>query len=237
MNTTIIKKIKSLLLRLKIVRVTKDLILAKIFENRIKKLIANEDKSPIRNGKNGTFIFIHINKNGGTSVGKAVGLPKKMHFHVKELINVIGENEFDKAFVFSVIRNPWDRVVSQYRYRVKTNQNNLGKNQISFKKWVKCTYSENKNYFYYDNPRAFATQSEWLKDTKGNIRVDKLIKFESINHDYKVIAKKLGIQDNLPHLNSTKKESYHKYYDSETIEIVRNWFKEDIERFNYSFEI
>lgn len=203
---------------------------------RIKSLIANEDNSPLRKGKNGKFIFIHINKTGGTSIAKAIGLPQKRHLHVKEVISIIGEKEFNTAFVFSVVRNPFDKVVSHYKYRVKTNQTNMANNHISFKDWVKYTYGNEKKSFYYNNPKMFASQSDWLKDSNGIIRVNNILKFETLNSDYKNIAKFLGLQNELLHLNATKKESYSKYYDKETIEIVRNWFKEDIERFSYNFD-
>lgn len=203
---------------------------------RIKNIIIKEDNSPLRKGKKGTFIFIHINKTGGTSVAKVIGLPKKRHLHVKEVISIVGEKEFNEAFVFCVVRNPWDKVVSHYRYRVKTNQTNMADNHITFKEWVKRTYGDNKDPFYYDKPRMFATQSDWLKDSNGIIRVNKILKFESLSDDFEIIAKSLGIQKKLPHLNATNKGSYTTYYDKETEEIVRKWFKEDIERFNYDFD-
>jgi len=202
---------------------------------KLKSIIIN-DNPPLRKGKNGNFIFIHINKTGGTSVSKAIGMPRKRHLHVHEVISIVGEKNFNEAFVFCVIRNPWDKVVSHYKYRVKTNQSNMANNHISFKDWVKQTYGSNKNPFYYNKPKMFASQSDWLKDSNGVVRVDNIIRFESLNNDYKNIAKHLGLQNDLPHLNATKKDSYTKYYDQETIEIVRNWFSEDIERFNYSFD-
>ncbi|MCP4551228.1 MAG: hypothetical protein GY834_04125 [Bacteroidetes bacterium] len=195
-----------------------------------------EDNSPLRKGKNGTFIFIHINKTGGTSVAKIIGLPRKRHLHVKEVISIIGEKEFNKAFVCCVVRNPWDKVVSHYKYRVKTNRTNMANNHISFKEWVKCTYGKDKNSFYYDKPKMFAIQSDWIKDNNGVIRVSNILRFESLSNDFKVIAEYLGIQNELPYLNATRKESYIRYYDKETEEIVRSWFKEDIERFKFEFE-
>ena len=203
---------------------------------KIKYLIIKEDNSPLRKGESGTFIFIHINKTGGTSIAKVIGLPKNNHFSVEEVMSKIGEEEFNKAYVFCVVRNPWDKVVSHYKFRVKTNQTNMGDNHISFKEWVKQTYGANKNPFYYDKPRMFAPQSDWIKDNNGIIRVSNIIRFESLSNNFESIAKSIGVKKKLPHLNATKKDSYTEYYDKETIEIVRNWFKEDIERFNYSFD-
>ena len=203
---------------------------------RIKKIVRKKNNSPINKGKNGTFIFIHINKTGGTSIAEAIGLPNKRHLHVKEVISIIGEANFNKAFVFTVVRNPWDKVVSHYKYRVKKNITNMADNHISFKEWVKQTYGNEKNPIYYNNSRMFETQCDWLKDSNGIIRVNNILKFESLTKDFQIATKIIGIEKKLLHLNATKKDSYIKYYDKETIEIVRNWFNEDIERFNYDFD-
>lgn len=112
----------------------------------------------------------------------------------------------------------------------------MGDNSISFKEWVKQTYGEDKNPFYFNNPKMFAPQSNWLKDKNGKIRVKNILKFESLSRDFENFSKTQGIQTKLPHLNATKKELYTDYYDEETVDIVREWFKEDIELFNYEFD-
>jgi hypothetical protein len=117
---------------------------------RLKRLVVKYPNSPLRKGKNSYFIFIHINKTGGTSIAKATGIPHKNHLHVKEVIAEIGEQKFKKSLVFAVVRNPWDKVVSHYNYRIKTNQTTMGDTPISFKDWVKQTYGEPKNPLYYD---------------------------------------------------------------------------------------
>jgi hypothetical protein len=203
---------------------------------KIRRLLRKEDTSPIRKGDNKDYIFIHINKTGGTSIAKAIGLPSKRHLTVKEVISIIGEDEFNKAFVFTVVRNPWDKVVSHYEYRVKTNQTKMADRHISFKQWVKQTYGKERNPLYYNNPLMFAPQSDWLKDREGVIRVAHIIKFESLAEDFREIAKTLGIHADLHHLNWTKREPYKNYYDSETIQIVSDWFEEDIRRFGYRFD-
>jgi chondroitin 4-sulfotransferase 11 len=204
--------------------------------NKIKGLIIEPNSNPLRKGKTGNYIFIHINKTGGTSIADAIGLPNKRHLTVKEVISIVGQRKFDEAFVFAVTRNPWDRVVSHYKYRVKTNQNNMANNPISFKEWVSFTYGKNKNTLYYDNPKMFASQSDWLKGNDGIIKVGNIVRFESIVKDFEKIVSLLDIEKKLPHLNQTKRDSYAKYYDEETAEIVRNWFIEDIQRFNYEFK-
>jgi hypothetical protein len=191
---------------------------------------------PLRKDGATNFIFIHINKTGGTSIANAIGLPQKRHLTVREVINIVGYKDWNDAFKFTFVRNPWDKVVSHYRYRIKTNQNEMKKADLSFKEWVVKTYSENKDYHYYDYPKMFQPQVDWLKDETGLVRVDFIGRFENLHSDFEYVRSKIKTRKELPHLNKTKRDNYTKYYDEETKRIIREWFHDDIERFGYSFK-
>ena len=190
---------------------------------------------PLRHGPNGPFIFIHINKTAGTSIGKAIGLPIKDHLMATEVIARIGIDKWNAAYKFTVVRNPWDKVVSHYEYRRKKNKTEIASRHVSFSDWVKMTYGEEKQPFYYNNPRSFQQQVDWLKDAEGKISMDFIGKFESINEDFNHIRKVIGLDATLPHLNASTRASYQSYYDDETRDIVAHWFREDIDQFGYRF--
>ncbi len=192
--------------------------------------------APLRQGSNGPFIFIHINKTAGTSIGNAIGLPIKHHRTAREVIARIGKDKWNTAYKFTLVRNPWDKVVSHYEYRRKRNKTEVASRNIPFSDWVKKTYGQEKDLFYYNNPRAFQPQVEWLKDDEGKISIDFIGKFETINEDFDQIKKAIGLEAELPHLNPTKRDGYQSYYDDETREIVTHWFREDIEVFGYRFQ-
>jgi hypothetical protein len=65
------------------------------------------------------YVFIHINKTAGSSIEAALGL-QLSHFSAREVIASIGEETWKNVFKFTVVRNPWDKVVSHYHYRVQT---------------------------------------------------------------------------------------------------------------------
>ena len=179
------------------------------------------------------FIFIHINKTGGSSVEKALNIPFE-HKTALEKISEVGRYRWDRKLTFTIVRNPWDKVVSHYHYRVKTNQTGLGDKHIDFKEWVKRAYGE-KDDCYYDNPKMFMPQIDWISDENGRILVDEIIRFENLDSDFNMVLQKIGKNTTLPHVKRSNRGSYREYYDPETIEIVRNWFERDIENFGYQF--
>jgi chondroitin 4-sulfotransferase 11 len=190
---------------------------------------------PLRQGRNGPFIFIHINKTAGTSIGRAIGLPVKHHLMASEVIERIGLEKWNQAYKFTVVRNPWDKVVSHYEYRRKKNKTDIATRNISFSEWVKMTYGDEKDTFYFNNPRSFQPQVEWLKDTDGIVSMDYIIRFEAINEGFDHVKRTVGLDADLPHLNASKRAAYQSYYNAETRDIVAHWFREDIEAFGYEF--
>jgi len=190
--------------------------------------------SPYRKGSV-DFIFIHINKTAGTSLYRTLGIPWKRHLTSQEVIDIVGQEKWQKAFKFAFVRNPWDKVVSQYKYRIKTNQNRMKENEIDFNNWVIKAYKE-KDLRYFDLPKLFAPQAEWLKNNEGKIDMDFIGRFENLHNDFEKVSKELKLQKELPHLNKTNHKPYQDYYNKDSINIIENHYKEDIEMFGYKFE-
>ncbi len=192
--------------------------------------------SPLRQGGNGSYIFVHINKTAGTSVGRAIGLPVKDHLTAKEIIARVGKQNWNASYKFTVVRNPWDKVVSLYEYRRKKNKTQIASRSITFTEWVELTHGENRNPFYYDNVKSFQAQVEWLKDDDDHITIDFVARFETLRADFEQIRDAIGTRADLPHLNASSRKSYKDYYTDETREIIARWYHEDIEVFAYTFD-
>lgn len=174
-------------------------------------------------------IFIHINKTGGTSISQAFGFPRK-HKVARQLKEEV-PHKWDLYFKFSFVRNPWDRMLSMYKFRIENNFQ-IDSN-ISFKKWlleVCPKQRENKSF-----PPLWGPQLEWLEDKEGNILVDYIGRYERIKSDWEKICKKINKKLILPHLNKSNHLPYYKYYDKETKSLVEEWHQKDIAKFGYEF--
>lgn len=180
------------------------------------------------------FIFVHINKTGGSSVEQALGLPFS-HKSAREIIREIGERRWNQRFSFTIVRNPWDKVASHYFYRVKTNQTGLRDHPISFLEWVRRAYGD-RDPRYYDKPNTFMPQVDWITDEAGSVRVDFIGRFESLQDDFHEICRRIGKEVQLPHLKSSEKPDYRRLYDTETMEIVERRFRTDLDLFGYRFD-
>ena len=180
-------------------------------------------------------LFVHINKTAGSSIERALGMPFQ-HRTALEFIDLVGPERWDRCFTFAFVRNPWERVLSHYRYRVKTNQTGLGTVQISFGEWVRRTYGD-QDPRYWDQPRMFMAQSNWLCDATGDVLVDFVGRFERLERDFAEVCRRLGRKTELPHLKpSGPRNHYAAHYDAESRAIVADRFAKDIERFGYCFD-
>lgn len=202
--------------------------------HRLQRLLGRKP-SPLQHGSKLPFVFVHINKTAGTSIGKAIGLADKNHLTVKEIIARIGQEPWDAAYKFTFVRNPWDKTVSLYEYRRKKNKTQIATLGLGFEEWLIKTLGDAQDPFFYDNPKSFQPQVEWLKDTHGLININYIGKFESLNQDFEKIRQAIGVDTQLPHLNASSRAPYQSYYSDKTRGLVSRWFAEDIEQFGYTF--
>ena len=177
-------------------------------------MVINEDKK---------FIFIHVYKNGGSSMERALGgrtwtHGEQLHAGLESIIN------WQDYFSFAFIRNPWDRAVAHYTYA-----NRHKKNPISFEKTIKNSFEKiSKNIT--PNRKLFV-QYNMVKNCSF------IGRFEYIQEDFNEICKILNIETvTLPHLVKSKHEHYTQYYTPELKNIVYEKSAGDIEHFGFTFE-
>lgn len=145
---------------------------------------------------------------------------------------------------FSVVRNPYDRLVSLYHFHQR--EQHLSK--------VNSKYSLFERYFvrnddarlfrrYVSNIKAHHRLAQGLKDfvcdTAGNLLIDDILEFEQLSTQLPNYLQKLGVtlpSSTIPKLNgSPSRNTYQHYYDSKTRHRVSTMYQFEIERFGYKF--
>ena len=65
--------------------------------------------------------------------------------------------------------------------------------------------------------------------------VDFVGRHENLAEDFQKVCRIVGIQEELPHENQTEHRQYRHYYTAEARALVERIYREDLDRFGYSF--
>ena len=176
--------------------------------------------------------FIHIPKTAGYSITMWLSI------NFKEIVKPVNYKEFDESInptchpslnmididteTFAVVRNPWDRVVSLWAFW----NTNYPQEYVNFETFVNNlhTYKFGKEaWFNFAEP-----QKSWIPSG-----VTYLLKYETLEEDFKQIQAYCECEEPLPLLNKTEHGEYQAYYTPELWDVVANIFREDIIEYGY----
>lgn len=181
----------------------------------------------------GRFVFIHINKCGGTSVEAALGIPVKIHDTAQRRRLKLGRRRWEEAFTFALVRHPYSRLISFYKYRTRYNQTGLRDSRpVGINDWIRATLAD-EDPAYYDHPRWFAPCFDWVSDRSGRIIVDYVAKLETIEEQWPVIEERIGRAAPLPMRNVSSAGPGREVLDAAARRIVQERFRKDFEEFGY----
>jgi hypothetical protein len=218
------------------------------------------------------FVFVHLGKTGGDSFTEAFGplcnsnptdvnkentiLHPKFIKHAKiweiqQAFECLGWNLND-YYKFMVIRNPFEVLHSDYYYHkfvgIKNFPDGPPDENIQDYAWhLKCYETINKSfedyikevYGYWD--KGFL--GNWARDKNGNMLINKIIRHEKMESDFKELCNTIGITNiQLPKVNVTSdllkisRPSPKNDFTPDLIELVKRVFKEEIAIYGYSLE-
>lgn len=209
------------------------------------------------------YVYIRIPKTGSQSmnnalwnVSKSAHLQRKLdninafldppagwwdHLSARFCRKVIGKDVWDSTNTFSIVRNPYARLYSLWKYAPKINQN------TSFKEWILtgCIYpgwmtNGKQKIVMPENP--VLSQNNWITDENKNLLVAITFRLEEIDNNaiqelLKEITGDRSFQmPPLMYNKTSEPEEYKDHYDQEMIDWVNSYCAEDLQIFQYDFD-
>lgn len=199
-------------------------------------------------------VFIHISKNAGSSIVETAGSAIVNAGH-RTAIRWRETGPAD-ATTFAVVRHPYERALSEYRYRrarLRGGEQNrhLLPAALGFSTWVAATYVDgfyqsraffeltaepfDELYMVGDRLIWVISQAEWLCDENGDLLVDHVLRFENLEVEWKAFAEQYGLPSTIVHENPSPSDLRRKFdsFDQPTREILHHHFLSDFEMFGY----
>ena len=198
------------------------------------------------------LVFIHIPKTAGTSIKKwmqencnaqLAGSPHAGVGQIKEKNIKLPDN----TQFFTVVRNPFARQLSHYKYHLEMHREIVKHNQQEkindpepvrileeLEKGFEHWFLEEKE-FVRPNPRwwnyKWTNQWQWINEKTH------VMKYETLDRDIQWLYEKTGINNPLPfeNVSGSYKLNYREWYSKKLKNIVETKHKNDLEKFNYSF--
>lgn len=178
-------------------------------------------------------------------------------WRIKQKVN---KEVWDSYFKFSIVRNPWDMLVSRYFWNKRALipqkgpmevLREIAEKPLNIDRWGKLLFSIKRELtggrlkeddtfedFLRKLPHNISNTSYYF-DKKGNPYCDYVIRFEDLDGGYKEVCEKIGIPYKpLPSLKTKTRKSrdYREFYTPETRDWVAREFAQEIEAFGYTFD-
>jgi len=197
------------------------------------------------------IIFSHPQKSGGSSISLLLGDNSSDYKHIKhgnlgEIIKEVEELGFSSSdfFKFSVVRNPWERYFSWYKYEIEYRLFKILKDENADPK--------DKNIALQRLKTPFAEFIKKLISVHGSLSIkrffcieddfalDSVIRFENLNEEIVQILPKLKLEAGIkmPHIMKTtgNTSNYQEVYNKDLKELIAYQCGWEIDKFGYKFD-
>lgn len=196
-------------------------------------------------------LSVHIPKTGGNSINRVFGIGWQDHKDLARYREELGEERFRAYCKFAVVRNPWDRLLSDYNYQVRKSRpgsarllvHDAAGRRRGFAEWARQALAAGAACRPRDwgadvsaGIHRFSPQVDWLS-VDGRLGVDHVAHLETIDADLAPVFRRLGLPTGrLPRRNRRFHLHYAWYYDAPTRDLVARYYASDVAAFGYQFE-
>ena len=167
------------------------------------------------------LLFVHIDKTAGWSVIEA--LEQNPRFNTTNHQPITSVYPYRDYTSFTIVRDPFTRVFSQYEWYTKKRQKIKGYTFEEFVLQYDTLGEKHPNMKSYLKP-----QYDFISNN-GKVVVDEILRFEKINDDWEVFTRKYGLEEKLPHThkNPYKGEYSYDLYTPKMVDKMNKVFKKD----------
>jgi len=208
---------------------------------RSKRTVITSDSYSFKPFDDKKAIFVHVPKCAGVSVCRALfGNLAGGHTTLDEYLTIFEPKLVASYFKFTVVRNPWDRLVSAFHFLQGGGFNEEDRNWFSaelgrfvdFDGFVKGWLNK-ENIWKWPH---FRPQYHYIVESRGKVHMDFTGFVENLEEDFRYIADRLGVNCALQEMNKGKHDDYRSYYNEETKRIVAGVYDTDIRLLGYNFD-
>lgn len=208
------------------------------------------------------FVFFPVPKAATSSIKRLIarmdGIPSdgNPHHDIRfEHVWARDLRKYPEYRTFTVVRNPWDRLVSCYTDKVqgRFSDETLGPRQQVHEGFDRYNRILGRSIFRPDMsfeeflrviariPDAvadehFRSQYRMFSTPGGSLLVERIIKFENLHEGVTELLHDLGAEEfDVDHLHGTVRSDYRQFYTDDLAEMAARHYRKDIRLLDYSF--
>lgn len=158
----------------------------------------------------------------------------KDHATSRQLVTLLGSEAWGNLYTFTFVRNPWDRYLSLYRYRIASGSLN---ESVSFEQYVHALRGNGRcaKCNPFDAEVYHRSMSSYILDANDNVLVKHVFRYEDRESGLGSIETALGIRVERIHKERLGDGDYRNAYSQEMSNIVGEFYSEDVSLFCYDF--
>ncbi len=143
------------------------------------------------------------------------------HMPAWRIKRYLGEEIWNSYYKFAFERNPWDRQVSWYFYKTRSDRR-----ETSF-----------EDFFNFPH-KAFVENYD-LYSIDDEIAVDFVGQYENLTEDFETAMAAIGqggiFKLPVTNVSKTRRPDYQSYYNDASKALVSDWYKREIAHFGYTY--